>query len=145
MSDEPLPVERLPLLFHLSYCSRAAPGLTDADVDRIVEVAQRHNPAQHITGLLTFGAGVFFQWLEGPRDAVLALMAKLQSDSRHDNVVTLAESEEVRERIFPAWDMERVSPEDIRGVLSDAIDTTRDPVGIRSLQALLERVEASAV
>ena len=145
MTDEPLPIDALPLLFHLSYCSRAAPGLSDAEVARIVESAQRRNRSHHITGLLTFGAGVFFQWLEGPRQAVLELMDILRSDARHDHVVTLAQSEEVRERIFPAWDMEWVSAGDIHDVLTDALETTEDPAGIRSLQILLDRVKSTAM
>jgi hypothetical protein len=145
MTDEPMPIEAVPLLFHLSYCSRAAPGLTDADVERIVETARRRNHLHGITGLLTFGAGVFFQWLEGPRDAVLGLMELLRVDKRHDHVVTLAESEEARDRIFPAWDMEWVSAADIGDVLSDALGSTQDPAGRRSLQVLLDRVKASAM
>jgi hypothetical protein len=56
----------LPLLHQVVYCSRAD-DVVDAAVKRIVATAQRHNPERGITGLLVFGSGVFFQWIEGPR------------------------------------------------------------------------------
>ena len=46
------------------YCSRAAEGVDEAEVGRIVESAQLHNSARGITGVLVFGSGVFFQWIE---------------------------------------------------------------------------------
>ncbi len=56
----------MPVLFHFVYCSRGAEGIDDAEVSRIVEVAQRDNLARGITGVLVFGSGIFFQWIEGP-------------------------------------------------------------------------------
>ena len=43
------------------YCSRAAEGVDDLEVGRIIEAAQRRNLARGITGVLVFGSGVFFQ------------------------------------------------------------------------------------
>jgi len=119
-SDEPGPGPQLPLLHQVAYCSRAAPEVDASTVERIVATARRTNPAQGITGLLVFGSGVFFQWLEGPRDHITGLMAKILRDPRHDEVVTLSHSEEVRERLFPDWSMELVTPDQIREVLLDA-------------------------
>jgi len=131
-------------LYNLVYCSRAKPDIDEADVARIIESAHRHNPRLGITGLLTFGSGIFFQWLEGPRDNVTALMSTLRSDPRHDTVVALSEGEEVRERVFPHWDMELVDREAIHGVLLDAIDTTDDAGQLAALRQLLARLEAQA-
>ena len=39
----------------------------------------------------------------------MSLMDRLKADPRHENVVMLTESEEVRERLFPNWDMELVT------------------------------------
>jgi Sensors of blue-light using FAD len=141
-SDEPLAGHAFPLLYNMVYCSRAADGVDDAAVARIIETSHRHNPAQGITGLLVFGSGIFFQWLEGPRDNVMQLMVNLQKDPRHEDVVTLSAVEEVRERLFPDWDMELVTSTDIRDVLVDALDTAKDANNAKALKQLLTQLDA---
>jgi hypothetical protein len=89
-----------------------------------------------------FGSGIFFQWLEGPRDNITALMDRLHADSRHLDIVTLDSSEEVRERLFPDWDMELVGGDHIRDVLQDALDNARDAASASTLRGLLQRMEA---
>jgi len=140
--DEPLSGHTFPLLYNLVYCSRATAGVDDAAVARIVESARRWNPVYGITGLLVFGSGIFFQWLEGPRDAVTQLMAMLQKDPRHENVVPLSEGEEVRERLFPDWDMELVTAVDIRDVLLDALSTATDARNEQALNGLLKELDS---
>jgi len=140
--DEPLSGHALPLLYNLVYCSRATAGVDDAAVARIIASARRHNPVYGITGLLVFGSGIFFQWLEGPRDNVRQLMARLEKDPRHENVVTLSEGEEVRERLFPNWDMELVTAVDVRDVLLDALSTATDARNEQALNGLLEELDS---
>jgi hypothetical protein len=130
------------LLYNVVYCSRASAEVDDAAVARIIETSQRHNRERSITGLLVFGSGIFFQWLEGPRAQVEQLMALLKTDARHREVVSLSESEEVRERLFSGWDMERVSPEDIRDVLEDALESAEDPRHAKVLALLLAHLES---
>ncbi len=135
----------LPLLHQVIYCSRAAPGVEASAVDRIIETARRVNPAHGITGLLVFGSGMFFQWIEGPRDNVTLLMDRIRNDPRHEQVVTLSETEEVRERLFPDWDMELVTASDIRDVLLDALATAEDDRSTEALTLMLEQLEADGV
>ena len=130
------------LLYNVVYCSRASAEVDDAAVARIIDTSRRHNRERGITGLLVFGSGIFFQWLEGPREQVLQLMATLKTDSRHREVVPLSESEEVRERLFSDWDMERVSPDDIRDVLEDALGSAEDPKNAQVLALLLEHLDS---
>ncbi len=141
-SDEPLAGHAYPLLYNVVYCSRASDGIDEAAVARIIETSRRWNPAQGITGLLVFGSGIFFQWLEGPRDNVTQLMANLKKDPRHQDVVPLSAVEEVRERLFPDWDMELVTSDDIRDVLVDALDNAKDPNNIKALASLLTQLDA---
>jgi hypothetical protein len=129
------------LLFQTTYCSRAAADIDDAAVERILAAAHERNPRLGITGLLVFGGGLFFQWLEGPRDAVETLMDMIRGDGRHDSVVTLSETEEVRERLFPTWDMELVGAEDIRGVLEDARSGAQDVRSAATLSRMLEHLD----
>ena len=140
--DEPGSGPRLPVLYNLVYCSRATAGVGEAAVQRILVSARRSNARNGVTGLLVFGSGIFFQWLEGPRDRVLALMALLRTDKRHEDIVQLTETEEVRERLFPGWDMERVSGEHIREVLQDALDQAVDPQHRQTLTRLLAGLDA---
>jgi hypothetical protein len=141
-SDEPLSGHAFPLLFNMVYCSRATPGIDDAAVAHIIETARRWNPAQGITGLLVFGSGIFFQWLEGPRDNVTQLMANLKNDPRHESIVLLSTTEEVRERLFPDWDMELVTGADIRDVLMDALDEAKDENNAAALRLLLVQLDS---
>jgi hypothetical protein len=140
--DEPMSGHAFPLLYNLVYCSRAAPGVDDAAVDRIIASSRRHNPARGITGLLVFGGGIFFQWLEGPRDNIIELMATLKTDPRHESVVALSTTEEVRERLFPDWDMELVTATDIRDVLLDALGDAKDAQHAQALRLLLDQLES---
>lgn len=141
-SDEPLSGHAFPLLFNMVYCSRATPDIDDAAVAQIIETARRWNPAQGITGLLVFGSGIFFQWLEGPRDNVTQLMANLKKDPRHEGIVLLSSTEELRERLFPDWDMELVTGTDIRDVLLDALNEAKDEQNAAALRLLLEQLDS---
>jgi hypothetical protein len=140
--DEPLSGLQLPLLYNVVYCSRASAAVDEAAVEDILHTARRFNPLHGITGMLVFGSGIFFQWLEGPRPAVRQLMENLRRDPRHSAVVELSAEEEVRERLFPAWDMERVGADDIRDVLSDALDAAQSPQHAKVLRGLLDELEA---
>ena len=141
-SDEPIAGYAFPLLYNVVYCSRATAGVDDAAVASIIETSHRRNPERGITGLLVFGSGIFFQWLEGPRDNVTELMEILKTDMRHENVVPLSETEEVRERLFPDWDMELVTTDDIRDVLVDALDTAKDAKNAEVLRDLLAQLDS---
>jgi hypothetical protein len=140
--DEPLSGHAFPPLYNLVYCSRATAGVDDAAVNRIIESARRFNPAQGITGLLVFGSGIFFQWLEGPRHSILELMATLKTDPRHEGIVSISTTEEVRERLFPDWDMELVTGTDIRDVLQDALNEAKDEQNAAALRLLLEQLDS---
>ncbi|MHC2002957.1 BLUF domain-containing protein [Methylobacterium sp. CM6241] len=132
-------------LYHFVYCSRAAEGVDDAEVSRIVEAAQRNNLAHGITGVLVFGSGVFFQWIEGPAAEIKKLIATLHRDKRHYDIVSLSQSEEERERLYPDWDMEKVEAEDIRLVLQDALDNAEDKNNRLALMRILEQLDAGAL
>jgi Sensors of blue-light using FAD len=41
-----------PILDTFVYCSRAAEGVDDAEVDRIIDLSQRNNAVRDITGVL---------------------------------------------------------------------------------------------
>ena len=134
-----------PILATFVYCSRAAEGVDDAEVDRIIECSQSSNVARKITGVLVFGSGVFFQWIEGPPAQVEKLAASLHGDSRHHDIVTLDRSVEKRVRLYPNWAMELVGAADIRAVLQDALESAEDESNIAALRRILERLDSGPV
>lgn len=124
------------------YCSRASEGVGDDEVDRIIEFSQRRNAARRVTGMLAFGNGVFFQWVEGPPKEIQDLITSLHGDSRHHDVVELERSSDMRERLYPGWEMERVEADEIRAVLLDALESAEDKNNVAALKRILEHVDA---
>ena len=139
--DEPQGAFTERLLFNLVYCSQASAGVESADVDTIIATSRRRNPVLGITGILVFGGGVFFQWIEGPKAEVMGLVRLIEADPRHEMMVILSTDEEIRERIFPTWDMELVGVENIQEVLRDAIETAQDHKSVDALQLLLDKLQ----
>ncbi len=124
------------------YCSRAATSVDAAEVDRLIAFSQRRNAARGITGVLVFGSGVFFQWIEGPPADVQSLIANLHVDTRHHDIVTLDQSVEKRERLYPNWEMELVDADDIRAVLEDALESTEDANNVAALTRILAHLDS---
>ncbi len=132
-------------LHNIVYCSRAAHGVDKEALEKIIATARHHNPKFGITGLLVFGSGVFFQWLEGPKDNVTSLFKMISADARHSDVVLLTQKDEFRERLFPNWDMELVEAEDISAVLEDAMHEATDPRQKDTLSNMLRELNKSAL
>jgi hypothetical protein len=131
-----------PALETFVYCSRAAEGVDDAEVDRMVTWSQRRNAVRDITGVLVFGSGVFFQWIEGPPAQVKDLIESLHSDPRHYDIVSLDRNVEKRERIYPNWQMELVGADDILAVLQDALEAAEDENNIAALRRIIAQVSS---
>jgi len=130
-------------IHHIVYCSQAVQHMDKEALEKIISTAKRHNPRFGITGLLVFGGGIFFQWLEGPRDNVTSLFKIISADPRHFDVVLLTKEDEFRERLFPNWDMELVAAEDISAVLEDAMHEASDPQQKNTLSQMLQELNKS--
>lgn len=89
------------LLERLIYASRRSAGV---DVPALVEQAARHNEAVGITGALATLDDDFFQYLEGPPQALDALLLKLLADPRHAELKVL-ERRAIPRRMFGDWRM----------------------------------------
>lgn len=129
-------------IHNLVYCSQASADLDDEVIASIIATARHHNPRLGITGLLVFGQGIFFQWLEGPRDNVTGLLARIAADTRHTNLVVLSQEDDIRDRLFPEWDMEWVEAADIREVLEDALEQSADEKQQRMLSQMLSEIQS---
>ena len=128
-------------LYNLIYCSLAAPAMQPSEVNNIIAPAKHYNPRFGITGLLVYGSGIFFQWLEGPKDNVSSLMKIISNDPRHLNVVVLSEEDEIRDRLFPDWDMELVEASEISDVLEGALKEASEDKQKEMLSLLLHELK----
>jgi len=132
--------QSLQSIHHIVYCSQAAQHMDKEALGKIIATARHHNPRFGITGLLVFGNGIFFQWLEGPRDNVTSLFKIISADPRHSDVVLLTKEDQFRERLFPNWDMELVAAKDISTVLEDAMHAASDPKQKNTLSNMLQEL-----
>jgi hypothetical protein len=96
------------------YISTAAPDLGQVDIVDILEASARNNPERGITGFLLFNGRNFLQLVEGPKDALDALMAQIHTDPRHSGIVRLQDNP-IPERVCEKWTMKRL-------MLADSID-----------------------
>jgi hypothetical protein len=73
-------------------------------IQEIMQQSHVHNPHNGITGILCHSDKLYMQVLEGGRDAINALYAKILRDPRHTDVVLL-HYEEICERRYAGWTM----------------------------------------
>ena len=92
------------VIFSLVYISREAAPMTRDAMRELLGQSRPNNASAGITGLLVHKAGYFLQILEGPREPVELLMAKIQKDTRHLDVTILLRTTQ-NERQFGDWSM----------------------------------------
>jgi len=91
-------------MYEIIYCSTAKPNLEDEDVANILEKARKHNAEHEITGCMLLHNNEFIQILEGDKKTLKGLIHKIERDTRHSNMMVLAENE-IENRIFDKWSM----------------------------------------
>lgn len=98
-------------MFALVYVSQSTVSFDDAALEVLGAKASKKNGRLHITGYLNFNhmRTTFFQYLEGPQQAVLDLMAEVERDERH-RVVNVVQLGDVEQRLFPKWNMRYLGP-----------------------------------
>lgn len=112
-------------MFALVYVSRAVTSLDDDALNKLADQSSEKNSRLQITGYLNFNRARanFFQYLEGPQQAVLDLMAEIERDERH-RVVNAAHLGEIESRVFPAWSMRYLDTEFFHAIrMEDALET----------------------
>lgn len=91
-------------MYELVYWSVANPDLNGSDIENLFDKSKNHNLENKITGFLFFYNKQFIQIIEGEKNIIYALFENIKKDTRHTNVLLLAESE-IKERIFENWTM----------------------------------------
>lgn len=94
----------------ISYTSRASPGLGPDAIDELARSAAVFNAQAGVTGLLLFDGSRFLQYLEGPRDGMAVVFAKVQNSRSHLELVELGRGFPGR-RFFPYWSMQLLPAE----------------------------------
>jgi hypothetical protein len=102
------------------YCSLMSEPMDEAAIKALTDNAANLNRMDHITGMLMQADGVFLQLIEGPRQAVNHLWARLLNDKRHRGIVQLYHRREVESRVCTGWDMRYVQKEDLRALIHEA-------------------------
>ena len=97
------------MLIRLTYASTATDGVDLNEFKRILLQAQTNNQRRDLTGMLAFNSKIFLQALEGSRDQVNELYAKLIRDPRHHTVTVLG-YKEIEERHWSNWSMGFAAP-----------------------------------
>ncbi len=97
------------MLIRLTYASIATEGVDLVEFKRILLQSQTNNQRQDLTGMLAFNSKIFLQTLEGSRDEVNALYARLMRDPRHHTVSILG-FKEIKERYWANWSMGFAAP-----------------------------------
>lgn len=92
------------MLVRLLYASRATAPADAATIAAILQQSRRHNPPAGITGVLCHSERLFLQVLEGGREQVNRLYARIMADPRHADV-TLLHYTEISERRYAGWTM----------------------------------------
>jgi hypothetical protein len=138
-------------LYRLVYASRATfkpfnlgveNGL-DGNVARILAESRQNNQKRHLVGALYYGGGCFFQCLEGDKQDIDALYAKLLKDSRHRDLKIL-KYQPVDSIVFTSWEMKYATiDQEIRAFLHKYHLAKFDPYRLDSamIDELLETLE----
>ena len=91
-------------MYQLIYISVADEALEETAIKGILEKSVKTNTDLEVTGILLFNGLNFLQVLEGPKDTVISLYARIISDPKHRGVTTILEKPVAR-RNFSDWSM----------------------------------------
>jgi hypothetical protein len=96
------------MTYQLIYSSESSTPMQMDELEEVLLQARVSNGSKGITGALVYVEGVFLQILEGEKDVVRQLMARIAQDVRHQTVTVLKECE-ADSASFSDWKMAYVS------------------------------------
>ena len=79
-------------------------GEAASEIQSIMAVSNARNAAASVTGALLYTGARFAQWLEGDEAAVRDIMASIERDARHRDLVILEQCPAVARR-FSEWSL----------------------------------------
>lgn len=126
-------------LYCILYHSQLAPSAPISCVADIVKTARGFNKDHEITGILVFDGQRFFQYLEGPKQAVTGLVTAIAADPRHVEFRLQHQGERMEERMFRNWSMAYVLVDDSEP-LAD-LDAIEGESAMNKLKALIPMLD----
>jgi hypothetical protein len=90
-------------LKHLIYFSKPT-GFDYETIKNILTISRVNNNRTGLTGSLIYRSDLYFQFLEGPPDAVNVTYKKIKLDTRHSELHKIYENMTNR-RLFASWAM----------------------------------------
>jgi len=91
-------------LYQIMYVSSAAKGFSEAEMYKLCSRIYKRNEARKLSGVLLYTEGNIIQVLEGPKDTVKALFAKIRKDTRHTGLLIISQKV-IEQRDFPNFGM----------------------------------------
>ena len=114
--------------YQIMYISTMVGTVTPQDCAAIAQRSATSNRRDDVTGLLLFNSRRFLQVLEGPKDAVDRIFARIHDDPRHRAVVKLREGQ-IDAREFGEWAMAFDDPAAPSANLRDKVAALLDSAG----------------
>jgi hypothetical protein len=99
-------------MIRVIYASRPT-QLSPTDIEDIEAISARNNAARGLTGILIHDAAFFLQIIEGPDEAVDALLRTLEKDPRHTDMAVVFRTR-IDASSFPGWDMRLIENDAIQ-------------------------------
>lgn len=91
-------------MHHIIYMSQASRKFSSRELVTLLIEARGRNEQYNVTGALVYGAGRFMQVIEGEEQVVADLYQHIVRDSRHHNLLKLADKA-IEQRQFADWSM----------------------------------------
>lgn len=109
-------------MYFLLYSSSAVRPFDDEQLRHLLEISSKNNAAVNVSGMLLYHEGNFLQYIEGEKDDVTSLYARIEGDERHHGLFLL-DSGELEQRALPAWTMGYVRLDAAQQALLSSFDS----------------------
>lgn len=106
----------------------------------ILAESQRNNDRDCLTGALAAHRDRYIQVVEGPAQALDALLRRLENDPRHRDL-TLLDRKPVTERLFSRWTMAHARITPVHGEALDSLVDNDELTPAQVIGVLLDAVE----
>lgn len=136
------------MLSTIIYRSHISDDVAYKTLGKLAEKANQVNESNSVTGILLFNGTHFFQVLEGPEDAVVAIYEEICNDPRHHNLVELMRDYAPARRFgnvgMELFDLREYDPENVlQAVLDKGTSKYQLTYDDRALQFLRVFVDAT--
>ena len=107
----------------------------------ILGESQRNNDRDGLTGALAAHRNRYIQVIEGPAQALDALLRRLETDPRHRDIILLGR-EPIQARVFGRWSMASARITPTHGAALDSLVDHDDLTPGRVIRVMLDALDA---